>query len=77
MNWTNIAPLVFAAALALMPIAASAADAVPTEKDPVAAVKRYLDAYYYGPKSWTDYLAMLGLDAVLDASRRGRSVTND
>jgi len=40
-------------------------------------VKRYLDAYYYGPKSWTDYLAMLGLDAVLDASRRGRSVTND
>src|SRR5438045_4752514 len=37
MNWTNIAPLVFAAALALMPIAASAADAVPTEKDPVSA----------------------------------------
>ena len=34
-------------------------------------------SYYYGPKSWPDYLAKLGMDAVLDACRRGRSVHND
>jgi len=39
MNWRNLAPLAFAAALALMPLTASAADAVPTEKDPVAAAR--------------------------------------
>ena len=39
--------------------------------------QQYLDEYYYGPKSWSDYLAKLGMDAVLDACRRGRSVYND
>ena len=41
------------------------------------AAKEYLDRYFYGPKSWPDYLAKLGMDAVLDACRRGRSVHND
>ena len=40
-------------------------------------VKQYLDEYYHGPASWSDYLAKLGMDAVLDASRRGRSIFND
>ncbi|MFI5012380.1 MAG: CoA transferase subunit A [Hyphomicrobiales bacterium] len=45
--------------------------------DPVKGPQQYLDEYYYEPKSWSDYLAKLGMDAVLDASRRGRSVHND
>jgi glutaconate CoA-transferase subunit A len=45
--------------------------------DPVKGPRQYLDEYYYEPKGWSDYLAKLGMDAVLDASRRGRSVHND
>ena len=48
-----------------------------TAKDPVKGPQQYLEEYYYGPKSWPDYLAKLGMDAVLDACRRGRSVHND
>jgi glutaconate CoA-transferase subunit A len=48
-----------------------------TSKDTVSCVKRYLDEFYYGPASWSDYLAKLGMDAVMDASRRGRSIFND
>jgi glutaconate CoA-transferase, subunit A len=46
-------------------------------KDPVESCKQYLDEFYYGPKSWPDYLSLIGMDAVLDACRRGRSVHND
>jgi len=46
-------------------------------QDPIKGPQQYLDEYYYGPKSWPDYLAKLGMDAVLDACRRGRSVHND
>ena len=46
-------------------------------KDPVKGAQAYLDEYYYGPTSWTDYLARLGMAEVLDACRRGRSVYND
>jgi glutaconate CoA-transferase subunit A len=46
-------------------------------RDPVKGPQDYLDEYYYGPKTWSDYLAKLGMAAVLDASRRGRSVHND
>ena len=48
-----------------------------TSKDPVKGCQQYLEEFYYGPKSWADYLAKLGMDAVLDACRRGRSVHND
>jgi glutaconate CoA-transferase subunit A len=48
-----------------------------TTKDPIKGSKDYLDRYYYGPESWADYLSLLGMDAVLDACRRGRSVHND
>ena len=37
----------------------------------------YLERYYYEPDSWQDYLNRLGTDALLDASRRGRSIYND
>jgi glutaconate CoA-transferase, subunit A len=48
-----------------------------TTKDPIKGSKEYLDRYVYGPKSWPDYLSELGMDTVLDACRRGRSVHND
>jgi glutaconate CoA-transferase, subunit A len=48
-----------------------------TSKDPVKGCQQYLEEFYYAPKSWPDYLGKLGMDAVLDACRRGRSVHND
>lgn len=48
-----------------------------TAKDPVAGAKEYLDRYHYGPKDWNEYLSLLGVDAMMDASRRGRSIYND
>ena len=51
--------------------------ATATTKDPVKGAQQYLERYIYEPKSWSDYLSRLGMDAVLDACRRGRSVHND
>jgi glutaconate CoA-transferase subunit A len=48
-----------------------------TTKDPVKGMEEYLARYVYGPKTWSDMLSELGMDAVLDACRRGRSVYND
>lgn len=46
-------------------------------KDPEAGTRAYLDRYVYGPKSWTEYLELLGLEELLDAGRRGRSIYDD
>jgi len=43
---------------------------------PVKGMNEYLERHIYGPKSWTGYLNLLGLDDLLDAARRGRSVSN-
>ena len=48
-----------------------------TSKDPVKGCQQYLEEFYYAPKSWPDYLSKIGMEAVLDACRRGRSVHND
>jgi len=40
-------------------------------------MRDYLERYVYAPKSWIDYLALLGLDDLLDAARRGRSIANE
>ena len=45
--------------------------------DPVAGMKEYLDRYVYGARSWTDYLNLIGLEHLLEASRGGRSIFND
>ena len=45
--------------------------------DPVDGAQAYLRDYIYEPKSWTGYLEKLGVDAMLDAARRGRSIFND
>ncbi|MCZ6860770.1 MAG: CoA transferase subunit A [Alphaproteobacteria bacterium] len=48
-----------------------------TAKDPEAGVAEYLERYYYGPESWSEYLNLLGIGELLEASRRGRSIYND
>src|SRR6516165_5613369 len=48
-----------------------------TAKDALKGCRDYLEEFYYGPKSWADYLAKIGMAEVLDACRRGRSVHND
>jgi glutaconate CoA-transferase subunit A len=45
--------------------------------DPVKGMKKYLDDYVYGPKNWNDFLSMIGMDEILSASRRGRSIFDD
>jgi glutaconate CoA-transferase subunit A len=45
--------------------------------DPIDGMKAYLDDYVFGPKNWTAYLSKLGVDAILDAARRGRRIGND
>jgi glutaconate CoA-transferase subunit A len=42
--------------------------------DPVGGMKEYLDRYVYGPRSWNEFLELIGMDELIDASRRGRSI---
>lgn len=51
--------------------------AAQTKADPEKGIKKYLDDYYYGTDSWSDYLGKLGTAELIDASRRGRSIYND
>jgi glutaconate CoA-transferase, subunit A len=46
-------------------------------RDPEEGVRAYLDRYFYGPKSWSEYLDLLGLEELLDARRRGTSIHDD
>ncbi|HEY1259176.1 MAG TPA: CoA-transferase [Stellaceae bacterium] len=45
--------------------------------DPEAAMREYLDKYFYEPRSWTEYLDRLSLAELLDAARRGQSIHDD
>jgi len=45
--------------------------------DPEGGMADYLQHYVYEPASWTEYLDRLGLDELLDAARRGRSIYDD
>jgi glutaconate CoA-transferase subunit A len=45
--------------------------------DPVAGMREYLDRYVYGPKSWTEFLDLIGIEDILEATRQGRSIYND
>ncbi|HYC48285.1 MAG TPA: CoA-transferase [Burkholderiales bacterium] len=45
-------------------------------KDPVGGMAEYLDRYIYGPKSWAEYLGLLGLEDILEAAKGGRRVSN-
>jgi glutaconate CoA-transferase, subunit A len=46
-------------------------------KDPAKGMAEYLDRYFYGPKSWVEYLDLIGVKEMLDAARRGRSIYDD
>jgi len=46
-------------------------------KDPAQGIAEYLARYFYGPKSWTEYLDLIGMEELLDAARRGRSIYDD
>ena len=43
-------------------------------KDPVAGMREYLDRFVYGPKSWAEFLDLLGIEEVLAAARLGNSI---
>ena len=45
-------------------------------KDPVAGMQEYLDRFVYGPKSWTDFLALIGMDDLLTAARAGKCIAD-
>jgi glutaconate CoA-transferase subunit A len=44
---------------------------------PEEGIRAYLERYFFGPKSWTEYLDRLGLEELLDARRRGTSIYDD
>ena len=46
-------------------------------KDPVGGMRAYLDRHFYGPASWAEYLSLIGMEELLEASRRGRSIYHD
>lgn len=43
-------------------------------KDPVAGMREYLDRFVYGPKSWTAFLDLIGIEEVLAAARAGTTI---
>jgi glutaconate CoA-transferase, subunit A len=43
-------------------------------RDPVKGMQEYLERFVYGPKSWTEFLDLIGLDELLEAARAGRSI---
>ena len=45
--------------------------------DPVGGMQAYLDKHVYGPKNWNEFLDLIGMDEVVEAGRRGRSIYND
>ena len=45
-------------------------------KDPVAGMQEYLDRFVYGPKSWTDFLALIGMADLLTAARAGKCIAD-
>ncbi|MEG6508874.1 CoA transferase subunit A [Methyloligella sp. 2.7D] len=45
--------------------------------DPVEGMKAYLDRFVYGPKNWTEFLSLIGMEEIVEASRQGRSMYND
>jgi glutaconate CoA-transferase subunit A len=42
--------------------------------EPVDGMRKYLERFVYGPKSWNEFLAMIGTDQLLEAARAGESI---
>jgi glutaconate CoA-transferase, subunit A len=45
--------------------------------EPVKGMRDYLERYVYGPGSWTEFLSLIGMDEIIEASAKGRSIYND
>ena len=43
-------------------------------KDPVEGMQEYLERFVYGPKTWNEFLTMIGTDELLTAARAGESI---
>ncbi|HEY1362738.1 MAG TPA: CoA-transferase [Xanthobacteraceae bacterium] len=43
-------------------------------KDPVEAMRKYLERFVYGPKSWNEFLGLIGTDELLEAARAGKAI---
>jgi len=42
--------------------------------DPVKGMQKYLERFVHGPKSWSEFLALIGIDELLEAARAGESI---
>jgi glutaconate CoA-transferase subunit A len=42
--------------------------------DPVKGMQQYMERYVYGPKSWSEFLALIGIEQLLEAARAGESI---
>jgi glutaconate CoA-transferase subunit A len=42
--------------------------------DPIEGMRQYLNKYIYGPKSWNEFLALIGVEEIIRASRKGESI---
>ncbi len=45
--------------------------------EPVKGMRDYLERYVYGPESWTEFLSLIGMEEIIEASAKGRSIYND
>jgi glutaconate CoA-transferase, subunit A len=43
-------------------------------KEPVKGVQHYLERFVYGPKSWNEFLNLIGMDELLERARSGQSI---
>src|SRR5215203_6317588 len=43
-------------------------------KNPVDGMQQYMERFVYGPKSWSEFLALIGIDELLEAARAGESI---
>jgi glutaconate CoA-transferase subunit A len=42
--------------------------------DPVEGMRQYLERFVYAPRSWTDFLALIGMHELLAAARAGEGI---
>jgi glutaconate CoA-transferase, subunit A len=45
--------------------------------EPVEGMCAYLESHVYEPRTWTDFLSLIGLNELLEAANKGRSIYND
>jgi glutaconate CoA-transferase, subunit A len=43
-------------------------------KDPVQGMRQYLERFVYAPKSWNEFLCLIGMDELLEAARAGQAI---